>query len=109
MSVSLSLGSSSEASNTAGASGSSIPGGSVSSRSVTPSSGLDSVSLESLFDLCRDTSTLVRAMDTKLRGVEEKTQKLAATLKELNDHVRKYYKNSSVKGSKYEVSFDDLL
>lgn len=48
---------------------------------------------------------LVRAMDTRLSRVEEDNKKLASVVKELNDYVKKSYKESfTVKGSQYEVS-----
>ena len=64
----------------------------------------EGVSLDALFELCHDTAQVVRAMDTKLRCVEDKTRSLTNTVKELNDYVKKYCKNSfSIKGSQYEV------
>jgi hypothetical protein len=78
------------------------------SRSNTPltsSSLSDGVSLEALFDLCKDTMGLVRALDTRLGRVEEDNKKLTSVVKELNDYVKKSYKESfTVKGSQYEVS-----
>ena len=54
----------------------------LSSRSTTP----EIPSLESVFTLCQDTSLLIRGMDCHLRSVEDKTQQLLSTLKELNDY-----------------------
>ena len=74
--------------------------------SITGSGTLsDSVSLEALFDLCRDTLTAIRTMDKRLGQVEDKASKLTSTVKELNDCVKKFCKQSfTVKGSQYEVS-----
>ena len=63
------------------------------------------MSLEGLFDLCRDMSTIVRTMDARLRSVEDRSLKVTTVVKELNDYVKKYCKGAfSVKGSPYEVS-----
>ena len=64
------------------------------------------MSLEGLYDLCRDVSTLVRTMDARLRSMEDRSAKVATTVKELNDYMKKYCKGVfAVKGSPYEVSF----
>lgn len=56
-------------------------------------------------ELCRETSTMVRVMNAKLHSIEERTQRLSSTLKELNEYVKKYCKDSfTVRGSQYEVS-----
>jgi hypothetical protein len=81
-------------------------GNETSTRSSTPS---DCISMDAVFNLCQDTSRLVRTVDTRLRSVEDKTQKLSSTLKELNDYMKKYCKSSfKVKGSQYEVRCDRL-
>ncbi len=56
------------------------------SRSITPASSADNVSLEGLYDICKDSISLVRSFDGRVRGVEHRSIKLAATVKELNDY-----------------------
>lgn len=76
-------------------------GAALSSRSTTP----DCASIDTVFTLCQDTSAVIKSMDYRLRSVEDKTQQLSSTLKELNDYMKKYCRKSFVvKGSKYEVS-----
>ena len=78
---------------------------SSSSRSETPASLRDSVTLEGVFDLCKDMSTLIRTMDARLRSVEDRSLRVTSAVKELNEYIKKYCKGTfTVKGSQYEVS-----
>lgn len=80
-------------------------GSTASSRSETPASLSDGVTLEGVYNLCKDISALIQTMDTRLRAVEDRSHRVTTAVKELNDYIKKYCKSSfSVKGSQYEVS-----
>lgn len=64
----------------------------------------ESVSLGKVFDECRAVSVRVERISGRLHSVEEKTSKILAAIKELNELTKKYCKSSFViKGSQYEV------
>ena len=63
------------------------------------------VTLEAIFQQCRSATDSMKTIDGRLKSLEERTTKLATSVKELNDLMKKHCKDSfTIKGTKFEVS-----
>lgn len=58
----------------------------------------------------RDVKDMIRSVECRVKGLEDKTIKLTSVIRELNDLMKKHCKNSfTIRGSSFEVGYTHVV